>query len=93
VVEYVAELSLSGGFLVQSGVLNLNLVIRFNWIDSNGKLIDKNQHSESVTKNLGTDYPILPYNIKKIRGYGAQLENSLLPLVISKEIRESKILK
>ena len=91
ILEYLAEVTRPTGLFV-SDVLDLKVSVRFRWTDSKGKLLGENTRNEHVTRKLGVGKgPVLPYDGAQVRGYGEELLNTLLPRVIEKEIRYSKV--
>jgi len=91
VLEYIAEVTRPKG-LFPSDVLDLKVRMRFRWTDSTGKVLEENERSECTTRKLGVGKgPVLPYAGAEVRGYGEELMNSILPRVIEKEIRLTKV--
>jgi hypothetical protein len=92
VLEYVARVSRPGIF--ESDTLDLKVSVRFRWMDSSGKLLEENERSEQVMRQLGMGKaPVMPFGDTQIESYGEELMNTLLPRVIEKEIRLNKALK
>lgn len=90
VLDYSARLTRAP---FTSDTLELQIRLKFTWTDPDGRVAEENERSERATRELGMSAaPIMPTGAAGIRSYGDELMNALLPKVIEKEIRKSKVI-
>jgi hypothetical protein len=90
VLEFAA-VSIKG--YVSTGEMKFTVVLGFRWKDpSSGTVMEEHERAERVTKPSGARPSVL-LSTEEIERLGDELVNAVLPLVISRELKESETLR